>query len=756
MLLIRSRLAVLAVALILPAAHADESGLRLQRSLVGPPKASGAQPLPTFLSADRVEGITGKESTAEGDAELRKGDTSIQADTLKYYEENEDVDARGNVRLQRAGDVLTGPSLKYRVKDATGVFESPDYSLAPRVRPGGLAVPGRGHAAAIEFAGEDKYTLKQGTFTTCKPGDDAWIASARQMDLDYTRQVGVARDARVEFKGVPILKTPYLSFSLNNQRKSGFLPPTFGSSGKTGPELSVPYYLNLAPNYDLTLMPRYMEKRGLQLGGDFRYLQPAYRGTLAAEILPNDKASQLTRSAVSLTHTYQSGPLGAGLNINRVSDDNYYRDLSTRINLTSQAYLLRDGYLSYGGPWWGTGGYGVTARVQGFQTLQDPLNPIPNPYERRPQLTLGASRADFHGLDVNVAGEYVDFTHPTNVTARRAIFYPSVTLPLVGPGAYLTPKLGYHMTHYDLSNTTPDMQDKLRRTLPVFSLDSGLAFEREARIGGQALTQTLEPRAYYVRVPYRNQNAIPLFDTGISDFNYAQIFSENSFGGGDRFNDANQLTLAVSSRLLSPSTGQEAVRATIGQRFYFKEQQVTLNPTDTPRTFRHSDWLATLSGRVAPKWIGDAGVEYNPRDNRYERLTLSARYQPEPLKTLNISYRYLRDQIDQLDVSAQWPLGAGWFGVGRFNYSVRDRRVVENLGGFEYQRDCWIGRVVIQRFALTANAATTAMFFQLELNGFSRIGSNPLETLKRNIPGYQRLNESLPESRPEAPFNFYN
>ncbi|MGB7542345.1 MAG: LPS-assembly protein LptD, partial [Burkholderiales bacterium] len=707
--LLRSRLAALATALLLPAAaHAGGPELKFQRSIVASPASASAELLPVFIDADRLEGVSDKESTAEGNAEVRKGSTSIKADMLKYYNENEDVDARGNVRIDRAGDVLTGPALRYRMKDSTGVFEKPDYSLAPRARQDQIPISGRGRAESIEFAGEDNYRIKDGTFTTCAPGSDDWHIEANELDLDFTRQVGTARDATLVFKGFSGPKLPSFDFSLNNQRKSGFLPPSFGTTGKGGLEFTAPYYFNLAPNYDLTVTPRYMAKRGLQLGEEFRYIQPNYNGIFRADVLPHDQASNLNRSSQSLFHTYSEGPVTAGLNLNRVSDDNYFRDFGTRINVTSQTYLIRDRYVGYSGPWLGTGGYGLTARVQNFQTLQDPLNPVPIQYSREPQLTLSANRPDLRGLDVAVSGEYVDFEHPVNVIGRRTTLYPSVTMPRILPGAFLTPKMGLHATHYELERVAAGTPDSIDRTVPIFSLDSGLVFEREAQMRGQSFTQTLEPRAYYLRVPFRDQSQIPLFDTGLADFNYAQIFSENSFAGGDRINDANQLTLAVSSRLLAPATGQEVIRATIGQRYYFEDQQVMLNSTDVPRAYRSSDWLAALSGRIAPKWIADAAMEYNPRENRSERLTVSTRYQPEALKTFNVSYRYLRDQITQVDTSAQWPLGGRWFGVGRFNYSLRDKRVVEGLGGFEYGADCWIGRIVLQRFALTVGASTSA------------------------------------------------
>jgi LPS-assembly protein len=323
-----------------------------------------------------------------------------------------------------------------------------------------------------------------------------------------------------------------------------------------------------------------------------------------------------------------------------------------------------------------------------------------------------------------------------------------------------------HYTYYSLyeipGSTIPTFTNSISRTLPIFSVDSGLIYERETNALGQAVIQTLEPRFYYVNIPFREQNQIPLFDTAIADFNYAQIFSENMFSGGDRINDARQLTAAVTSRMLLPSSGQEVLRGTFGQRYYFKDQQVTLNPTDAPRTYGASNLLAALSGRVSQYWTLEGASEYDQRDYRTERLTLAARYRPEGLKTLNLSYRYLSGDIThagpikQIDLSAQWPLVGRWYGVGRFNYSLSDSRIVEGIGGFEYAADCWTSRIVVQRFALTAGTSSSSVFLQLELNGFSRLGSNPLEALKRSILGYQRINEPSLDRKPPDSFDFYD
>ena len=711
------------------------------------PKPAGTD-APVTITADRIEGYANQETSAIGNAELRQGRVSVHADRLRYLYATDEVQASGGVRLARDGDRISGTGLRLRVRDNVGEFDEADYEMALRSRAGYAPVRGRGKADVIRLEGKDQYRLENATFTTCKPGNEDWYMQVGDLSLDMTRDLGVARNGKLVFKGMPIAYVPWVDFPLHNQRKSGLLPPTVGSSGKSGLEISTPFYLNLAPNRDLTVDPRELSKRGLQMAAHFRYLERSFDGEARFEYMPNDRVRDINRYATIIQHHQRFGSNLTGyVNVNKVSDDNYFRDLSSRINITSQTTLPREGLLTYGGGWWT-----ATARVQRFQTLQDPARPIVEPYGRMPQFTLNATRQYVGGVDVSMASEFVKFYHPTSVIGSRLTLYPSASLPLILPGAYLTPKLGFHSTGYSLERNAVGMPDTVNRALPIASIDSGLIFERDTGFLGQQFRQTLEPRLYYLYVPFRDQTKIPLFDTGLADFNYAQMFSENLFNGSDRIADANQLTLAATTRMLSPRDGQELFRATIGQRHYFQNQQVALNDLTPTRTDKTSDFLAALSGRVSRNWTLDSALQYDTHRNYFQRLGVGVRYQPETAKLLNLGYRFTRDSLAQVDLSAQWPLGGGWYGVGRYNYSTRDNRLVEGLAGFEYNGGCWIGRLVAQRFAAAAGTSTSAVFVQLELNGFSRIGSNPLETLKRNVPGYSSINQTRPDSRP---FDFY-
>lgn len=734
---------------------------------------------PTFVTANRIDGLNEVEVVAEGNAVLARGGDTLSADRIVYRQADDEVEATGNVRYVAPDTAIAGKKLRMRLEESTGELIEPAYTIRRQPAPvqeaaltlsglpamtsdgrilattGRMIQPppviGSGAAERLEFRGEDQYRLEKATYSTCKPSRRDWELAIDKLDLDYVSEVGDAHHAVLRFKDVPILYLPRMSFPLNNQRKSGFLTPTIGSTSTSGLDVSLPWYWNIAPNKDATITPRYLSRRGLQLNAEFRYLldtplnrtQPGMpeKGQVRVEYLPADNLAGRDRYGYAFQHSQQLVPgLTASLNLNGVSDDAYFSDLSTRVSQVSQGNLLRQGVLTYGGPW-----YSASLNVQTYQTL---LN-LARPYQRLPQLTGSIFRYDLPGgLAFNLNAEYVNFDHPDNLLGKRTILYPQLSLPLATAAYWLTPKIGIHATQYQLDgqdrpaaaawSTVPSNP---HRVLPIFSTDAGIVFERETDWFGQTLVQTLEPRAYYLYVPYRDQSRIPVFDTGVAGYSYARIFAENRYAGGDRIADANQLTLALTSRLLDPGSGKEYLRATLGQLYYFTQQHVTL-PGEEPRTGRSADLLAALTGRILPDIYADTTWQYNPRDKRTERLTLGGRYRPEAGKLFNASYRQDRStNLEQIDISGQWPLSGGWHAVGRYNYSLNENRVTEAIGGLEYDAGCWIGRFVVQRLATIADKPTTAIFFQLELNDFSRLGSNPLDLLKRNIPGYQLINQ---------------
>jgi len=731
------RFATLAAALVVaaPALAQDQGGVEQGR---------------TTIDAERIEGISDLELSATGSAEIRRDELRIFGESLRYNRELGTAEAEGGVRLQSGVDRFFGPRVQYNTLDDTGSFEQPQY-LLQRDR------TARGGAERLDILGKDRYRFTKATFTTCQPGQEDWRLEAAELELDYVEEEGRATSPRLRFFDIPILGAPYVTFPLEDRRKSGLLTPYYAQTSTRGFEFGVPYYWNIAPERDLTLTPVTMAKRGFQLKNHFRYLDRPYAGELRVELLPDDKAFGDSRTGVSWQHAQTLRPgLTGQVDYNKVSDDRYFVDLASQVKQVSVTNLPQDAVLTYGGAF-GSTPYSLQARVARFQTLQDPLAVIVPPYHRVPQLNFSTAGYDLAGFaDVALPAEHVRFTHPTLLEGARQSFTPTVAVPFLAPGWFVTPKLGLRHVNYDLR--VPSLQDASPNvSIPWFSFDTGLLFDREARWFGESLTQTMEPRLYYVYVPYKNQNHLPVFDTALADFSYPQLFTENRFSGGDRFGDANQVTLALTSRFLH-ANGQEAFRATIGQRYYFEDERVALSATSPLRTSTESDVLAAIGGRLFTNWSFDATTQYNRIQQRMERYTVGARYSPEIAKVINASYRFQRETIRQIDISAQWPVASGWYGVGRYNYSLLDSRLLEGLAGFEYNAGCWVFRAVVQRVQAATQVASTALVFQLEFNGVGQIGTDEaVELLKRNVPGYSVTNPAdarlaPPSVRPRLPF----
>ncbi|OGS98236.1 MAG: organic solvent tolerance protein [Gallionellales bacterium RBG_16_56_9] len=715
------------------AANTDLLALRMDKTLMA--MAEPAKETPAFVEADRLVGKKENQIEATGNAILRKRGQSIRADRLLYFQDTQDLDAQGSVVLEQDGSTMSGPHLKLNLDTSIGTMEQPVFYLAEN--------DGRGSADMLHIHDKQHYTLDKATYTTCPADDQDWLLKMGGLEIDRDRQVGTAHHAWVEFMGMPILYSPWMDFPLKDQRKSGFLAPVFGSTTKGGSELTLPYYWNIAPNRDATIAPRVMTKRGLMLNNEFRYLEAGYGGEAHLDVLPNDALANRSRTRIAVMHsqTIASGWNGY-VNLNRVSDDAYFRDLADTVNTTSQVNLVREGVLSYNAGWWN-----AAARVQRYQTLQDPAAPIGVPYQRLPQLTIGA-RQNHSGANLAFAGEFVDFSHPTALNGRRLVLNPSVSYPLLIDSAfYFTPKVGLHSTRYVMGANNATALPSSSRTLPILSVDSGVAFERDWNLFGGDYLHTLEPRAFYVYVPYKDQNLLPNFDSAQADFSFTQMFTENRFFGSDRVGDANHITLALTSRLLEQANGTERLKLTVGERFSFKTPQVNL--VAPAATTNKSDILFAASGRVTDAWSFDSELQYDPNQSHSQRYNIAARYRPEAGKALNLGYRFARNKLRRIDLSGQWPLSGHWHAVGRWNYSLQDAQILEAIAGLEYNQSCWTLRLVAQRFTVGAQQANTGFFLQLELNDFVKVGSDPLAMLKKSVPGYTKLNDK-PANKPSS------
>ena len=760
------------------AASAPSTGLLLQASpaLQPPPRGDAARQLPVILTARELRGRPDLETVAEGDAELRRGGMLIRADRLSYDTPDDMAQARGNVRVTRDGNVFSGPELQLKLQRFEGFFLNPTYHFG-RVGAGGVA-------DRLDFLGEQRAVATHATYSSCRADDidgsggPAWLLTTDRVKLDFDANEGVAEGAVLRFLGVPILAAPVLSFPLTDARKSGWLPPSINIDSKSGLQISVPYYWNIAPNRDATLTPTFSSRRSLGLDSEFRYLEPRYNGRASANVLPNDTTTGRARYALNWVHEADLvSDTRLQLNALRVSDDAYWKDFARSVPSITPRLLLSD--LQVSRP---LGAWTTYARVQKWQLLQSLDAPLAAPYERVPQVGARTTFRIGSGFEASFEGEFNRFANPDNlaavdsqrVTGLRAHALGSLALPFVTPGWSVTPRLSFNAASYalDAALTSGPFTGRrsVSRVIPSFSLDSTWVFERDSRWFGQAMRQTLEPRVLYVNTPFREQTGLPNFDAAAKDFNLDSIYTDSAFSGVDRVSDAHQLTAGVTTRVLDPLTGAEALRLGVVQRVLFRDQRIT--PDGRPFTQRFSDVLLLASTNLVKDWTLDASVQYSPNVGRTARSIVGARYSPGPFRTINATYRLAPGAGEQVELGWQWPVygpAAGnapplvgssnpscrgtWYGVGRINYSTTDSRVTDSVLGLEYDAGCWIGRVVAERLSTGRSEATTRLLLQLELVGLSRLGSNPLQVLKDNIPGYRLLRDG---SLPSAPNTTYD
>lgn len=788
----QAAIAVVVMATLPHGAWAQDSTNQGQtaRALSFPPTLPGIRDpkAPLQFEADELDGEAGVRTVARGRVRVRQADLTVRADELEHTQADNTARAKGNVRVVRDGSIFVGPSVSLKLDTLEGSFESPRYWLS-RTQAGGTA-------ERIIFQGENRLSATQTTYTSCTPentatgdmGTPAWALRTDRIDLDFAANEGRAEGAVIEFQGVPILAAPTLTFPLNDQRKSGWLPPSITFDSKSGLELSAPYYWNIAPDRDATLAPTLASRRGFGLDAEFRYLAPQDRGELRVFGLPDDRLAGRDRGQFKYIHQGEMGAAGSlspttyTIQWQRVSDDNYWKDFGQTID--SDTPRLLDSHVRVqrilNERNWGLGDSQTElyAQIQSWQTLKDldldapDESRIGEPYRREPQLGVRSRGLSDLGLDWDMRMEFNRFVNPDRslVSGNRLHGVAQVARQFDFNGVYVRPKLMWQGTSYDLDRQGLGGPRTLSRAVPTMSVDAGLTLERPVQLFERNLVQTLEPRLLYVRTPFRDQTDLPLFDSAPRDFNQYAIYSENDFTGVDRVSDANQVTLGVTSRLLDQGSGAELMRFGVVQKMLLSDQRINPNG-EGPITSRFSDLMLLGSTTVIPSWFLDATLQYNTEEGRAQQGTLGVRYTPGDWRTVSTVYRYTRDGASQVELGWQWPLGrrepsagqliarqaqasdgglrspvscgGAWYSVGRLAYSTRESRFINTLMGLEYDAGCWIGRVVAERVTIGQSDATVRLMFQLELVGLSRLslGANPLRTLKDNIPGYRLLRE---------------
>jgi LPS-assembly protein len=685
------------------------------------------------VKADTAQSVKNEATVFTGDVEVSHGGQELKSDRATYNRLSGEITAQGNVEMRDSEVIVKSKRAEWSVVDDEGSMTDASYLLRQ-----GHA---RGQAEKVLRQGKVQTDLDEATYTTCAEGNEAWVLKASHVNLDHVKQAGTARNVVIKLADIPVFYTPYISFPLSKQRKSGFLTPSIGNTEATGFDLRTPYYWNIAPEMDATITPRYMSERGLMLNGQFRYLNNKYDGTIDAGILASDDLQQEgehlnpyfneDRKHFSWQHKSKfTSHLHTNVDYNYVSDNAYLEDFGSNLSLTSTTHLNRLLNVRYNSDNWNLSG-----RLQGYQTVKN----VRQPYQKLPQLRFqGALPDQATGLSYAMTAEYVDFYHDDLVTAQRFDIAPSISYPLRSAAGFVRPRIALHHTRYELdANGTSIVNASPTRTLPVSSIDSGLFFERDMTISNNSFIQTLEPRLFYLYIPERHQDDIPIFDSGLNTFSMGQLFSHNRFAGSDRVGDTNQLSVALTTRIINQQTGREKFHATLGQIQYFSDRKVTLKNAPA-ETQSDSDMVAEVVASITDEWTARGEIQWDPHADSNKLSAMSITYRGREGQLLNLSHRYRRDNLEQIDISARIPFNKQWSMVGRWYHSLHDNRTLETLAGLEYDSCCWATRIVGRDYinSSTDQERNLAIFFQIELKGLGNFGQESDSLLEKSILGF--------------------
>lgn len=671
-----------------------------------------------------------------GGVDVRRAQERVVADRLTYDRNTGDIKTEGATLLDRPGLRMIGDRALLNLETDQGQMHDVSYRFSDSANLRGTA-----DLAELLNASQTRYSGL--VYSTCPPGTNAWSIKASKLKLDQDEGIGVARDARLRIKGVPVAYTPYLRFPIDDRRRSGFLIPTIGTSDESGFELTVPYYWNIAPNLDATLSPQFLSERGLLMGTEVRYMTRRDRGRIEAEFMPNDAKydGDSPRWAVNLEEDGTwLGRFRTLLEYSAVSDDQYLQDFGNGLDITSTRRLLQRGALTYAGRGWS-----LLAALEGYQTVDPETTPEQRPYGRLPQVLFNLNPVKVGaGLLANVNAEYDYFDHNHIVYGQRLAMQPSLSLPLRRSYGHLIPRVALNLSGYDLSNTAPSQPTSPSHSIPTVEVDGKLVFERDRSWFGNSAVQTLEPRLYYLYTPFEDQSETPVFDSSVLNFNFANLFRNNRFTGRDRIGDANQITTALTSRFLDADTGEEMLRLSVGRILYFADRLVQI---DRPvQTASESPIAGEVSARLFDHWRGRASFEWDPNEDteQWGRRTLQLQYsEAEARRLVNLAYRFdrgtsLENRYETTDLSFQMPVSNRVNVVGRWLYSLETEETSDAFAGIEFGQCCWKVRVLGRHFKNRADsAATTSVMLQVELAGLGAFGSSVDSFLQREVYDYQ-------------------
>lgn len=709
---------------------------------------------PTLVQAQHVDSSNQSVYHLSGEVKLQRADQQLQAERIDYNDGSTDYDARGNVRYQEAGQLLAASHMRGNTEASRGIADDVRYQM--------LDARGNGTAGQGQMLDAQHTRYSQATYSTCDVGHHLWEFRAKSITINKETGVGVARNATMRLGNVPFLYLPYFSFPVDDRRKSGFLYPTIGNTSRSGYEISTPYYLNLAPNYDATLDPRMYSERGAMLAGEFRYLTPGSRGQLNVEYVPNDHGesdglADTKDDSRYLVKFSDRTLLWKGWQFvgsyNHASDSSYLYDYGDALSHAAVYTLGSNAAIVGGGKWWNAS-FGGTI----YQNVNPFVTDRGLPYRQLPYAKFSMDVPLSRWLEFGMDTSAVAFRKTGSVEGQREDIYPYLAADFSTSAWFVRPKLAYRYTAYQLDGNydkygysgllgsggvSPFTQQSPSRALPIVSVDSGLVFDRSASLFGNNYTQTLEPRLYYLYVPYRNQNNLPLFDTNVMSFDYWQLFSTNQFSGADRQMDANNLTAALTTRLLDDG-GVERVSASIGQIHYFSPQKV-LN-TDWVR----SAYVAQLDVQLSDRWRLNSAYQWSPNTRLTDMAAVQLQRRLRTDGIFNFSYRYRRGLLEQYSASVVYPVSERWRLVGAWTYSVKDRESVDALAGVEYDSCCVSLRLVGRSYVNQGyygfgpvpaggniNHRDNAVMFEVVFKGLGSTGGQIDPLLRRDILGYQ-------------------
>ncbi len=678
---------------------------------------------PVEITSDGLQLEFIGDADVRGNVEVRQGDSVLHADELSVDHETNSAAVHGKVEYRNPQLILRGDAGS--LVDGEAQFEGAQFELPLQ--------PARGEARSLHLDRGGILTLEGVSYTTCPVEHPDWHIRADSISLNTTTRMGTAHDARVDFLGVTVLRVPLITFPVGDVRKSGFLFPTIGTTSRGGFQTSAPYYFNLAPNYDLLVTPTYYSKRGLDAGGQFRFLTSSSQGQVSGNLLPSDSQYGATRSYLkTVDRTELPGGWRLVVDAQNVSDAQYFEDFAQGADGTSIAFLPRLVQLAFRDPNWDAG-----VLLRNYQTIDEALAPVDRPYSEVPRVYAQATWKGLAGLpfEYGFDTEASGFVRDVGVEGWRLHVMPRAALDLQGPGYFLRPAVAYDLTQYQLDGTAPGEDRSPGRSVPTVSVDGGLLFERGIGSRGERRI-TLEPRLMYLYTPYRDQNNLPVFDTAEPDLNWIELFRTNRYVGLDRLGDANQVSLGVTSRLFSSASGTRFLSATLGQTLYFESPRVVL-PDEVPQDRKSSDLIAQLELQAFKNWSVDMGLQWDHQQARAEKSEFRIQYRPEPDRVINLGYRFQRDRLEQADVSVAWPINNTWRVYARSLYSLRDRESIEQFAGFEYGSCCWRVRAVAREYISSRSGAhDSGVFIQLELKGLSSVGLAADAFLERSIRGY--------------------